>query len=100
MSCQPFSDVLRKSEYDAIFKRWGLQATQHWLPGPFSDGLPEFSADRDGSEKQEKEAVNELYELMHKGPQSGEGTPAPHPLAALCFSGGGIHSATFNLGVC
>ena len=44
--------------------------------------------------------MRKTHELMRKVQESdGEPGSAPHKLAALCFSGGGIRSATFNLGV-
>jgi hypothetical protein len=60
------------------------------------DAFPDLHAAKLG-EHDDVQAANlkKIYEAVH-------GTlndPAHRPLAALCFSGGGIRSATFNLGV-
>src|SRR4029077_17283690 len=44
----------------------------------------------DGEVKKDKETARKLYGVLHADPDG---------LAAICLSGGGIRSATFNLGI-
>ncbi|MGH8496667.1 MAG: patatin-like phospholipase family protein [Gammaproteobacteria bacterium] len=82
----------------------------HWL----RDFVPEgFSTQPDDPERAAKRTENlrQLYRGLHGsanrdasgGSLDAERAPAPSggkgPLSALCLSGGGIRSATFNLGV-
>jgi hypothetical protein len=46
----------------------------------------------------QSENLKQLYALVGAPPSNGAEAPPP-PLSALCLSGGGIRSATFNLGV-
>ncbi|HEU4557473.1 MAG TPA: patatin-like phospholipase family protein [Longimicrobium sp.] len=59
---------------------------------PAAEGAPEPGSDG------QPERVRELYGRVHAELNGAEGSER-EPLAALCFSGGGIRSATFNLGV-
>jgi len=49
--------------------------------------------------KKTDELVKEFYALLHKRAKAGPLNPSPVKRAAVCFSGGGIRSATFGLGV-
>ncbi|HYG63926.1 MAG TPA: hypothetical protein VEL74_15215 [Thermoanaerobaculia bacterium] len=61
------------------------------LAAQLDAAAPATPGDGDGVEVgHDEERVRRLYDVLHKDPKG---------LAALCFSGGGIRSATFNLGV-
>jgi hypothetical protein len=80
---------------------------------PMREPLPPLQALRDEyaelrpgwrSALADAKTLPELIAVVHRPPLPPEGdaaeaAPAQGPLAALCFSGGGIRSATFNLGV-
>lgn len=72
-------------------------------PGSCKDFVPEGQLDGEVDEPawrkhKRKQSANlrELYRIIAK---LGKAKPGDRPLVALCLSGGGIRSATFNLGV-
>jgi hypothetical protein len=72
-------------------------------PGTCKDFTPEAQLDREVSEadwldykRRKSSNLRQLYRLIAK---LGKAGPGDRPLVALCLSGGGIRSATFNLGV-
>jgi Patatin-like phospholipase len=64
-----------------------------------SAGLEDPIFDEPGAT--ESRRLKAIFACVHAwfGPAPAAANPAVKPLAALCFSGGGIRSATFNLGV-
>lgn len=61
-----------------------------------------FTADRPddaGTDAQYQENLRELFQMIGTLDADTDSSKAQPPLSALCLSGGGIRSATFNLGV-
>lgn len=78
--------------------RWAVRdAAEHVVAAPYAAG-PGDDAETWARDKTERAA--NLQRLYTRVARLGDGR-APHdaPLTALCLSGGGIRSATFNLGV-
>ena len=68
-------------------------ASRNFEPAPFDPQQPDAA----GTDPQFQGNLRELYQTIGSLDASGPKTSAP--LAAICLSGGGIRSATFNLGV-
>ncbi len=84
----PFSQILRE-EYRELRPEWAPQLDAVACPPeppPHDEGQQGDPVLR----RAEDAALRQLYDVAHA---------APEGLAALCFSGGGIRSATFNLGI-
>ena len=55
--------------------------------------------DWDKRKQASDEVVRGIYQIIHFEPDQPEPKPRQTPRSALCLSGGGVRSATFNLGV-
>ena len=84
----PFSEALRE-EYRELRPDWEPLLTGGIRSGEPPGGEDGAAADPDFHDDEDA-ALRKLYQAAHADPDG---------LAALCFSGGGIRSATFNLGV-
>jgi len=80
------SRVLRE-EYEALRPEWREEL----------NSVPVVAAATpEEQEEKEKKELQRLFEILHRKSAASSGKPGG--LAALCLSGGGIRSATFNLG--
>lgn len=68
-------------------------ASREFKPAPFDPKQPDDA----GTDPRFQPNLRQLYQLV--GTLDADGSKAHPPLSALCLSGGGIRSATFNLGV-
>src|SRR4051812_9466204 len=67
-------------------------------PGAFDDlAAEDFGDGSDAARERRAANLRKIYD--ETGDRLDGRDPAHRPLSALCFSGGGIRSATFNLGV-
>jgi hypothetical protein len=83
----PFSEILH-AEYRELRPGWAPDLDA--VVGPAAPPADEEAAGAPRLRAQEDAALRRLYGVAHASPTG---------LAALCLSGGGIRSATFNLGV-
>src|SRR5438270_5681572 len=87
--------------YQVLFAEYEAQGIEPRLPADYVAGLrarcEERFADIADAEKRagriDSELVKEFYRWVHRGHRGSSGR------SALCFSGGGIRSATFGLGI-
>ncbi|MBM0103876.1 patatin-like phospholipase family protein [Steroidobacter sp. S1-65] len=70
-------------------------ASQPFQPAKFEPQRPDDA----GTDPQYQDNLRELFQMIGTFGSDAEGGKSQPPLSALCLSGGGIRSATFNLGV-
>jgi hypothetical protein len=70
-------------------------ASKSFEPAKFTAG----QADDAGTDPQYQDNLRELFQMIGTLDADTDSSKAQAPLSALCLSGGGIRSATFNLGV-
>lgn len=70
-------------------------ASRQFQPAKFDAQQPDAA----GTDPQFQDNLRELYQMIGTLDADADSTKAQPPLSALCLSGGGIRSATFNLGV-
>lgn len=70
-------------------------ATRQFQPAKFDAQQPDAA----GTDPQFQDNLRELYQMIGTLDADADSSKAQPPLSALCLSGGGIRSATFNLGV-
>ncbi len=70
-------------------------ATRQFQPAKFDTQQPDAA----GTDPQFQDNLRELYQMIGTLDADADSSKAQPPLSALCLSGGGIRSATFNLGV-
>src|SRR5947199_2911410 len=87
--------------YQVLFAEYEAQGVEPRLPAGYVAGLrarceESFAAIEDPAKRSariDSELVKEFYRWVHRGHRGSSGR------SALCFSGGGIRSATFGLGI-
>jgi patatin-like phospholipase len=78
----------------------GPSALKGFVPVPFPGQEPASKAEEDAQKAERAANLRDLYDRIGKLEAAAGGAPPPeNALSALCLSGGGIRSATFNLGV-
>ena len=70
-------------------------ASRQFRPAKFDAQQPDAA----GTDPQFQDNLRELYQMIGTLDADADSNKAQPPLSALCLSGGGIRSATFNLGV-
>ena len=70
-------------------------ASRQFQPAKFDAQQPDAA----GTDPQFQDNLRELYQMIGTLDADADSSKAQPPLSALCLSGGGIRSATFNLGV-
>lgn len=70
-------------------------ASRSYEPAKFRTGQPDDA----GTDAQYQDNLRELFQMIGTLDADTDSGKAQPPLSALCLSGGGIRSATFNLGV-
>ncbi|HEY5761284.1 MAG TPA: patatin-like phospholipase family protein, partial [Steroidobacter sp.] len=70
-------------------------ASKNFEPAKFDPARPDDA----GTDAQYQENLRELFQMIGTLDADADTDKAQPPLSALCLSGGGIRSATFNLGV-
>lgn len=70
-------------------------AARQFQPAKFDTQQPDAA----GTDPQFQDNLRELYQMIGTLDADADSSNAQPPLSALCLSGGGIRSATFNLGV-